>query len=49
MVHQDLVKTIDMVFFQLLLQDLQKQLHAAADDKARAVILRKMRRAIDAD
>ena len=35
--------------FQLLLQDLQKQLHAAADDKARAVILRKMRRAIDAD
>ena len=33
--------------FQVLLQDLQAQLRLAADDKARAVILRKIRRALE--
>jgi len=34
--------------FQVLLQDLQSQLQAAADDKARAVILRRIRRSLEA-
>jgi metallo-beta-lactamase family protein len=34
--------------YQMLLQDLNDQLRNAADDKSRAVILRKVRRAIDA-
>jgi metallo-beta-lactamase family protein len=33
--------------YQVLIQDLQQQLHQAADDKARGVVIRKIRRALE--